>query len=345
MGRKALLLLRNSQKAQARLFRTILNSPVSLIFYESNFVDADVKEAVLKSEEKAKIDTVDSPSEQLNGSFVHVDNGAEHATNGSAGYQVALSETTALDNGQYAKDASSENVDSGHPTGLNFFQQSELETDTYPTSSHGFPVQGISFLQESELGTSQPHEDYTKGERADQVNDLSASSPLPPIQTFTEPGAPPKVNLGASLFAGAEVSETGEAGNAAAEKILHPTTSVSQATGKAESKTDWAEEVSPTTEIAPVLPEKKKEEDEWTTQASKHSRHQSQQRGRGGPRGGRGEGWRGEGRGGSRGGYRGRSGGERGERGAPNGERRGSWRGGERGRGRGGNNSLPPTAV
>ena len=344
MGRKALLLLRNSQKAQARLFRTILNSPVSLFFYESNFVDADVKEAVLKSEEKAKVDTVDSPSEQLNGSFVHVDNGAEHAINGSAGYQVALSETTALDNGQYTKDAPSENVDSGHPIGLNFFQQSELEADTYPTSSHRFPVQGISFLQESELGTSQPHEDYTKDEREEQVNDLSASPPLPPIQTFTEPEAPPKVNLGASLFAGAEVSETGEAGNAAAEKILHPTT---QTTGKAESKTDWAEEASPTTEIAPVLPEKKKEEDEWTTQASKHSRHQSQQRGRGGPRAGRGEGWRGEGRGGPRGGYRGRGGGERGERerGASNGERRGSWRGGERGRGRGGNNSLPPTAV
>jgi len=256
-----------------------------------------------------------------------------------------LSDTTALDNGHYAQDSLAANDDSGRPSGLNFFQQSELESDTYPSSSHGFPVQGISFLQESELGTSQPHEEYTEGERADQVDDLSQSPQLPPIQTFTESEAPPQVNLGVGSFAGAEVSETGEAGNAAAEKILHPTPSAVD-TGKVEPKTDWAEEASPTTESAPVLPLKKKEEEEWTTQASKHSRHQSQARGRGGPRGGRKEGWRGEGRGEPRGGYRGRGGGERGERGgAPNGERRGSWRGGERGRGRGGNNSLPPTAV
>ena len=249
-----------------------------------------------------------------------------------------------MDNGNYTKDSVSENVGSSHPSGLNFFQQSELEPDSYPTSSHGFPIQGISFLQESELGTSQPHEDYTKGERADQVDDLSGSPQLPPIQTFSESDAPPKVNLGGSLFPGAEVSETGEAGDVAAGDILHPIPSTED-TGKGESKTDWAEEASPTTETAPVLAEKKKEEEEeWTTQASKHSRHQSQQRGRGGPRGGRGEGWRGEGRSGSRGGYRGRGGGERGERGAPNGERRGSWRGGERGRGRGVNHP-PPTAV
>ena len=302
-----------------------------------------MKQAVLKSDEKGKAEALDSPSEHLNGSFVHVDHSGEHATNGSAGYQVALSETTALDNEHYGKDAPSENVESGRPTGLNFFQQSELEADTYHTSSHGYPVQGISFLQESELGTSQPHEDYPKGEGADQLDNQSNSS-LPPIQTFTESEGRPQVNLGAAVFAGAEVSETGEAGNAAAEKILHPT--ATQHSGKVETKTDWAEEASPTTEIAPVLPEKKKEEEEWTTQASKHSRHQSQQRGRGGPRGGRGEGWRGEGRSGPRGGYRARGGGgERGERGAPNGERRGSWRGGERGRGRGGNVSLPPTAV
>ena len=252
-----------------------------------------------------------------------------------------------MDNGHYAHDSLAANEDSSRPSGLNFFQQSELESDTYPSSSHGFPVQGISFLQESELGTSQPHEEYAQGETADQVDDdLSQSPQLPPIQTFTESEAPPQVNLGVGSFAGAEVSETGEAGNAAAENILHPTPSAVD-TGKVEPKTDWAEEASPTTETAPVLPLKKKEEDEWTTQASRHSRHQSQARGRGAPRGGRGEGWRGEGRGGgSRGGYRGRGGGERGEMGGgPNGERRGSWRGSERGgRGRG-NKSLPPTAV
>ena len=92
-----------------------------------------------------------------------------------------------------------------------------METDPYPISPHGFPTQGISFLQESELGSHQPHEDYTKGERADEVNDLAGSPQLPPIQTLTETEGPPKVNLGVGTYAGAE---TGEAGNAAAEKML-----------------------------------------------------------------------------------------------------------------------------
>jgi hypothetical protein len=212
-----------------------------------------------------------------------------------------------------------------------------LENDIYPTTPHGFPSQGISFLQESELGTSQPHEDYTVGERADVIDDLQASPQLPPQQALTEDDAPPKVNLGGSVF---PTIETGEAGNAAAEAMLSKPTS--QALNTTESKTDWAEEASPTTETAPALPEKK-QEDEWTTQASRHSRHQSQQqRGRGtGQRGGRGAFRGGEVRGGPRGSFRG---GRGGDRGAPNGERRGSYRGGERGRGRGPSNP-PPTAV
>jgi hypothetical protein len=252
-----------------------------------------------------------------------------------------------LDNGHHAEDATTEDQTPNHATsaaGLNFFQHSELETDGYPSSAHGFPTQGISFLQESELGTSQPHEDYTSADRVSEIEDLSRSPQLPPIQTLTDAEGPPKVNLGIGTFAGAG---TGEAGNAAAEKMLSDPPS-SQSWANTESKTDWAEEASPTTETAPILPEKKKEE-EWTTQASRHSRHQSQQqRGRGGASGGqrgRGDNWRGnEGRGGSRGGYRGGRGGDRGDRGTSNGERRGSWRGGDRGRGRG-SNSLPPTAV
>jgi hypothetical protein len=283
----------------------------------------------------------ESPSEQPNGSFVHVDQEAEHNQNGSAGYQIPLSEIATLDNSSYVKDSVTDDVDpSRHvdTSGLNFFQRSELETDAYPISPHGFPTQGISFLQESELGSHQPHEDYTKGERADQVNDLANSPQLPPIQTLTETEGPPKVNLGVGTYAGAG---TGEAGNAAAEKMLSKTPSSEGE--KVQPTSDWAEEASPTTETAPALPEKKVEE-EWTTQASRHSRHQSQQRGGrgGGQRGGR-DGWRGGegGRGGSRGGYRG---GRGGERGASNGERRGSWRGSERGRGRG-NNNAPSTAV
>ena len=242
----------------------------------------------------------------------------------------------------YVKDSVTDDVDpSRHvdTSGLNFFQRSELEPDAYPISPHGFPTQGISFLQESELGSHQPHEDYTKTERADEVIDLADSPQLPPIQTFTETECPPKVNLGVGTYAGAG---TGEAGNAAAEQMLSKT--VSSQGEKVQPSSDWAEEASPTTETAPALPEKKKEE-EWTTQGGRHARHQSQQRGgRGsGQRGGR-EGWRGGegGRGGSRGGYRG---GRGGERGSSNGEKRGSWRGGERGRGRGNNNSLPPAAV
>jgi hypothetical protein len=299
-----------------------------------------VKEAVLNLENPPTTETADSPTEQLNGSFVHLNhNGDEHHE--SAGYQIALSEASPLDNGSYANDANAADINPNRtvpPGGLNFFQLSELESEAYPTSTHGgFPSQGISFLQESELGSHQPHEPYNQSERADEAEDLEGSPQLPPVQTFTESEAPPIVNLGVGSFAEAT---TGEAGNAAAEKIVSQS---QRAWEPVESKSDWAEEASPTTEVPPALPEKKKE-DEWTTQGGRHSRHQSQQRGgRGGgsQRGGRGE-WRGgEGRGGSRGGYRG---GRGGERGAPNGERRGSWRGGERGRGRGGNN-LPPTAV
>ena len=246
-----------------------------------------------------------------------------------------------IDKDEYVQYTVTDDKDPSRPSEalaeLNFFQHSELENDTYPVSPHGFPTQGISFLQESELGTyHQPHEDYTKGERAEEVDDLSESPRLLPIETLTEAQGPPKVNLGISTFSGAG---TGGTGNAAAGNMLSST----QGGEKVHPSSDWAEEASPTTETAPAIPEKKKD-DEWTTQGSRHSKYQSQQRGRGGgPRGGReGGGWRGsEGRGGSRGSYRGGRGG--GERGASNGERRGSWRGGERGR-RGGNN-LPPTAV
>jgi hypothetical protein len=309
-----------------------------------------VKEGVLQFENPSVSEAPESP-EHLSGSFVHVQHGAEHGVNGTAGYQLSLSEATPLGNGIHGEDPGANDISQNRtvpPGGLNFFQTSELETDTYPTSAHGgFPTQGISFLQESELGTSQPHEDYTQGERADEVDDLQESPKLPPIQTRTDTDVPPIVNLG--VGSAAATAGIGEAGNAAAEKILSKTPSQQgwgsiNTESKAETKTDWAEEASPTTETAPALPEKKKEE-EWTTQASRHARHQSQPRGgRGGGRGGR-EGWRGgegrgEGRGGSRGGYRG---GRGGERGTSNPERRGSWRGGERGRGRGG--SLPSTAV
>jgi hypothetical protein len=252
-----------------------------------------------------------------------------------------LSEAVTLENGSFPKDTNVEDINPNRtvpPGGLNFFQLSELESNTYPSATHGgFPSQGISFLQESELGAHQPHEAYNQSERADEVDDLEGSPQLPPVQTFTESEALPTVNLGVGSFAEAG---TGEAGNAAAENILSQTQTQS-AWDSVKPKTDWAEEASPTTETPPALPEKKKE-DEWTTQGGRHSRHQSQQRGgRGGGQRGRGE-WRGgEGRGGSRGSYRG---GRGGERGASNGERRGSWRGGERGRGRGGN-SLPSTAV
>jgi hypothetical protein len=268
-----------------------------------------------------------------------VEHGAGHGTNG-VGYQIPLSETSPLDNGHYVNDSSID-MDPNHTntaSGLNFFQNSELENDVYPTSPHGFPTQGISFLQESELGTSQPHEDDYTGERADEVDDLQPSPQLPPQQAFTDDQALPAVNIGGSAF---PTVETGEAGNAAAEKMLSQPTS--QAWDTTASKTDWAEEASPTAETAPALPAvpEKKPEDEWTTQGSRHARHQSQQRGRGnGERGGRGGrgGFRGEARGGFRGAYRGRGG----DRGASNGERRGSYRGGERGRGRG---NPPPTAV
>jgi hypothetical protein len=277
-----------------------------------------------------------------------VQHGVEHGANGtSAGYQIALSEATPLGNGILGEDSNTGDISQSRtvpPGGLNFFQTSELESDSYPASAHGgFPTQGISFLQESELGTSQPHEDYTQGERAEEVNDLQGSPQLPPIQTRLDTDVPPTVNLG--VGSAAATAGTGEAGNAAAESILSKTPSQqawANTESKQETKTDWAEEASPTTETAPALPEQKKEE-EWTTQSGRHARNQSQQqRGRGGGgRGGR-EGWRGgEGRGGSRGGYRG---GRGGERGASSGERRGSWRGGERGRGRGGG-SLPSTAV
>jgi len=261
-----------------------------------------------------------------------VNHETEH-TNGTAGYQIPLSETSALDSETYIHThEASHQIPGEHPTELNFFQSSELETEHAP--------QSISFLQESEIGTSQPHEDYTGDEPQESI-DVG----LPPVQTLTEPEGPPKVNLGITTFAG---TGTSDSGNAAAEQILSKTNTPQPV----EPKTDWAEEASPTTESAPLFPEKKKEE-EWTTQGSRHSRHQSQQQrgGRGGGRGGRGEGWRGgegrgswrggEGRGGERGGHRG---GRGGERGVFNGEKRGSYRGGERGRGRGGN-SLPPTAV
>lgn len=240
-----------------------------------------------------------------------------------------------MDDSHYPKDSITDNGNPNHidTTGVNFFQTSELEHDVYPTTPHGFPMQGISFLQESELGANQPHEEYTNDERPEEV---VPSEQLPPTQTLTESEGPPKVNLGVSALPGAE---TGEAGYATAAEKMSKTPSL-QGQRNTESKTDWAEEVSPTNETAPTLPDKKKEEDEWTTQGSRHSRHQPQQRGgRGTQRGG----WRGgEGRGGGRGGHRG---GRGGERGSSNGERRGPWRGGgERGRGRGGN-SLPPTAV
>lgn len=218
--------------------------------------------------------------------------------------------------------------------GLNFFQTSELESESYPSAAQGgFTSQGISFLQESELGTSQPHEPNI--DQNEQIEDLSGETTLPPIQTLTENEGPPKVSLGLGTYNGAE----GPAGNAAAEQIL------SQTESQVEKKTDWAEEMSPSMGTVTPVPAKKKEEEEWTTQGGRHGRHQSQQRGRGGGRGG-GGGYRGEGGrgGGGRGGYRG---GKGGERGASNGERRGSWRGGERGRGRGGNysTSVPTTAV
>ena len=247
------------------------------------------------------------------------------------GYQLPLAEASSLQNDAFARDGGSS------LGGLNFLQTSELENELHPSAAQGgFTSHGISFLQESELGTFQPHEADT--ERIDQVQGLAGSPALPPIQTLTENEGPPKVNLGVGSFTSVE---TGHAGNTTAEKIL------SQTEGQAEKKMDWAEEMSPTTETAPALPETKKEEEEWTTQGGRHARHQSQQRG--GRGGGRGGGYRGEGgRGGGRGGYRGGKGGERGEkgeRGERNGDRRGSWRGGERGRGRGGNTSVPTTAV
>lgn len=305
-----------------------------------------MKEGVLQFENPSVSQASESP-EQLNGSFVHVQHGAEYGVNGTAGYQLPLSEATPLGNGIHGEDPGASDISQNRtvpPGGLNFFQTSELETDNYPTSAHGgFPTQGISFLQESELGTSQPHEDYTQGERADEVDDLQESPRLPPIQTRTDTDVTPTVNLGGG--SAAATAGTGEAGNAAAETMLSNPPSQKawgsiDTESKIETKTDWAEEASPTTETAPAMPEKKKE-DEWTTQSGRHARHQSQPRGgRGGGRGGR-DGWRGgEGRGGPRGGYRG---GRGGERGASNGERRGTWRGGERGRGRGG--SLPSTAV
>ena len=236
-----------------------------------------------------------------------------------------MAEASPLGNGSFAEEARTHSTSLG---GLNFLQTSELESESHPTSSQGgVQTQGISFLQESELGTSQPHE--SNAEPNDRVGDVSGSSQLPPVQTLTENEGPPKVNLGISTYNGAT---TGDAGNAAAENIL------SQTEGKPEKKTDWAEEMSPTTETAPAIPEKKKEEEEWTTQGGRHGRHQSQHRGGRGQGRGRAEG----GRGGGRGGYRG---GRGGERVASNGEKRGSWRGGERGRGRGGNNSLPSTAA
>jgi hypothetical protein len=272
------------------------------------------------------------PPEQLNGSYVHVGDSTDHSIDRSGGYQVPLSETPASDNGAHAKESDNENITASgavNATGLNFFQRSEQENEIYPTASHGFSAEGISFLQESELSASQPHGDYIKDEGIEKSEDLSGSPQLPPIHTLTEDEGPPKVNLGVSAFVGVS---TGESGNIAAEEVLSMT-QPSQQEGKVELKSDWAEEASPTTESTPIPSEKKKEE-EWTTQSSRHSRHQSQQRGRGtSQRGGR-DGWRGgEGRGGSRGGYRG---GRGGERGASNGERKGSWRGGERGRGRGG---------
>ena len=308
----------------------------------SDFEDAEVNKAVLKFENPIKDEVSESNPEQLNGSFSQADDNTEgQFAEQSAGYQINMTDAGTLDDGTYTSTNFPE-ADK-NTSGLTFFQTSELETDVYPTSAHGFPSGGISFLQESELDASQPREDYT-AEREDVVDDLAGSPQLPPIETF-ESEAPPKVNLGVGTFAGADI---GEPGNPAAETMLS-----SQLVDKFEPKTDWAEEVaSPTHETAPPL-EKKKEEEEWTTQSSRHSRHQSQQRGRGGGQRGGKEGWRGgEGRGGRGGGYRGGRGGDRGDRGgdrpgASNGERRerGPWRGGERGgRGRGGSNGIAPSA-
>ena len=289
-----------------------------------------MKEAVLRFENPPKEETAEGPTDQLNGSC---DNPDEHPPDTHAGYQIPLSDVPQLVDDGYAKDTQESNP-SLNTSNLTFFQQSELDGNVYPTTPHGFPTGGISFLQESELAPSQPHEDYTKGERADEIDELAGSPTLPPIQTFSELEGPPKVNLGAGVFT---IAEMGMPGNAAAEKVLAeaPSTTVEEE----KPKMDWAEEASP---IEEHPPEKKKAEDEWTTQSGRHSRHQSQQRGRGagGQRGGK-EGWRaGEGRGSSRGGYRGR-----GDRGSGNGERRGTWRGGERGRGRGGHNGVSSTTA
>jgi hypothetical protein len=258
---------------------------------------------VLRFHDPTRGQPAEEPVEHVNGDSEEPANGTE-----DAGYQIPLSETpAALDNGTYTQEALAEPTDD-----VTFFQTSELETESYnPTTTTSA---GVSFLQESELGSSQPHEEEDTSE---QPNHVDSSTHLPPIQTLTETQSSSLFDTTSSITG----AETGQEGNAAAETILN----------NAPPKTDWAmmEETSPTTETAPLLPEKKKD-DEWTTQSSRHARHQSQNRGRGGGggRGGpRGEGWRGGGEGRGRGGYRGR-----GERGAANGERRGSYRGGERGR-------------
>ena len=272
-------------------------------------------------EQPTRGEEAESPEEHLNGSYVHVDTAEEPSANGHGGYQIPLSEETPAVDDFPAEVATADHT--APPGEINFFQTSELDNDGYPASSE---PQGISFVQESELGDETPY----------QSEQLSAADKLPPIQDFTEADGPPKVNLG-GVPAPEVVTETIE------DEVATPILETPPKDEAAKFKTDWADEVSPTTETAPALPEKKKEE-EWTTQSSRHSRYQSQQqRGRVGGQRGKGDSWRGgEGRGIGRGGYRG---GRGGERGASNGERRGSWRGGERGRARGGGNSLPPTAV
>ena len=292
------------------------------------WLDEDVKEMVLRFEDPTRGLPAEEPSEQ------HTNGLPDAPANdtATAGYQAPPSETP---NGTFPQEMYENPVD--YTTGgVTFFQTSELEPEFYTTGPAGAytSTQGISFLQESELGTSQPQEPVVQ-----EPNHVSSSTQLPPIQTLTETTEAPSSNFTAA----ATGAETGAAGNAAAEQMLSKDPSPQ---GTQQSKTDWAaEEASPTAETAPTLPEKKDEE--WTTQSSKHFRHQSQQRGRGGGRGGpRGEGWRGSGEreggrsGGRSGGYRG---GRGGERGAANGERRGSYRG-ERGRGRG-DSGAPSASV
>ena len=286
--------------------------PKSLLFFLFLMcLVEDVKEMVLRFEDPTRGQPAEEPSEQnINGHSEELATGSAEAA-----YQVPLSE---IPNGTLPQETYENPVD--YTTGgVTFFQTSELELESYTTGPDGAytTTQGISFMQESELITSQPQEPVLQ-----EPNDVSSSTQLPPIQTLTETAAIPSSNFTAA----ATGAETGPKGNPAAEQMLPKDPSLQ---GTQQSKTDWAaEEASPTMETPPTLPEKKKDE-EWTTQSSKHFRHQSQQRGRGGGRGGpRGEGWRGGGR---SGGYRG---GRGGERGAGNGERRGSYRG-ERGRGRG----------